>query len=478
MSNEINRRVEQIMNPGENMQFTVLKPYYDSQLTGRARQDSLDLFPATLPHKTWLARKLFHESLLQVDSSQYYLFADPMFDFGVGKDNSGRRTWVNTRGFRLGGRLGKYLGFGSDFYENQAVFNSALDSKIRLTKVVPGQGRGRVNGNTWDYSHSSGYLSFTPIKKVNVQVGHGKSFTGDGYRSLLLSDAAFNYPYFRISWQSKIFMYSWMMASIQDLNISNGNDKFPFGRRTISEHLVSANLLKRLQLSLIKCEIYDNPDTIGHMKTDLGMFNPVIMPSVTSVKSHSLWGVNMKLKVTDQFWLYNQILFDNLFGSGQNHRGIQVGLKYFDILGIKGFYGQTEYNRIGRYIYMSDEKIMDWVHYNEPLAHPYGNDFQEMVMLISYSWHRWQIASHTNYANQLNNIEDENAYKANGFPYFSNGRKLYWQNLQISLYINPKSLANIALGYTYRKEILSGSSSGMNYVYVAFRTSLINLSTE
>jgi hypothetical protein len=479
LSNEENRRIEQMMSLKEYMQFTVLKPFYDSELTGGARQDSLSLFPASsLPHKTWLSRKLFHESLLQVDSNQYYLFADPIFDFGIGKENTGRKTWVNTRGFRIGARLGRYFAFGSDFYENQAVFYTALDAKIRQTKVVPGQGRGRVKGNTWDYSHSSGYLSFTPLQKLNIQLGTGQSFTGDGYRSLLLSDAAFNYPYLRVTWQSKVFMYSWMMGSIQDLNISNGNDQFPFGRRTISEHLLSVNLLKRVQFSIIKCGIYDNPDTTGHMKTDIGMFNPVIMPSVSRVKSHSLWGANVKIKVTGQIWFYNQCLFDRLFEKGPLRTGIQVGLKYFDLLGIKGLYLQTEYNRLNAYAYSSSEKILDWVHYQEPLAHPYGNNFQELIALVSYSWRRWQLSSHTNYANQLKNISDENSYKAAGVPYFTNGQKLLWQNFQMSWFMNPKNMVNFAIGYTYRKEALPGVTSASNYVYFAFRTSLINLYEE
>lgn len=479
LANEETRRIEQLMNKAEDMPFTVIKPYDDSQLKASARQDSLFLFPATsLPHKTWLGRKLFHESLLQVDSSKYYLFADPIFDFGFGRENTGGKTWVNTRGFRLGGRLGKYCAFGSDFYENQAVFNSALDSKIQETMVVPGQGRGRVKGNTWDYSHSSGYLSFMPLKTFNVQVGTGKTFTGDGYRSLLLSDAAFNYPYFRFTWQSKVWMYSWTMASIQDLNISNENDNFPFGRRTISEHLLSVNLLKRVQISVIKCEIYDNPDTTGRMKTDVGMFNPVIMPSVSAVNSHSLWGINLKLKVTDQLWMYNQCLIDNLFSKNPLRTGIQLGLKYFDMLGIKGLYLQTEYNRISAYAYSSSGKILDWIHYKEPLAHPYGNNFQELVALVSYSWRRWQVGSHTNYARQLKNITDDNAYKSAGLPYFTNGQQLLWQNFQVSWFVNPKSLVNISVGYTYRKEALAGITSATNYFYLAFRTSLINLYEE
>jgi hypothetical protein len=269
-------------------------------------------------------------------------------------------------------------------------------------------------------------------------------------------------------------MYSWMMASIQDLNISNNSDQFAFGRRTISEHLLSVNLLKRVQLSLVKCGIYDNPDTLGRMKTDVGMFNPIIMPAISSVESHSLWGINLKIKLTPQFWFYNQDLLDNLFAKGPIRPGVQVGLKYFDMFGAQGLYGQMEYNRVSANAYAGPEKLLGWMHYQEPLAHPYGNNFQEFVGLFSYSWRRWQVASHTNIARQLTTITDENAYKAERLPYFTNGQKLYWQNFQLSWVVNPKSMVNMAMGYTYRKE----GPLATHYFYVAFRTSLINLYEE
>lgn len=46
---------------------------------------------------------------------------------------------------------------------------------------------------------ASGYVSYSSNKHFNFQVGHGKHFVGDGYRSLLLSDNALNYPYARIT---------------------------------------------------------------------------------------------------------------------------------------------------------------------------------------------------------------------------------------------------------------------------------------
>ena len=49
-----------------------------------------------------------------------------------------------------------------------------------------------------DYSSVSAYISYSPWSFLNIQAGHGKHFIGNGYRSLLLSDNAFNYPYLKL----------------------------------------------------------------------------------------------------------------------------------------------------------------------------------------------------------------------------------------------------------------------------------------
>ena len=54
-----------------------------------------------------------------------------------------------------------------------------------------------------DASLANGYLSYSPNKYINFQIGHGRHFFGDGYRSHLISDYAPDYPY--ISGQYYLF---------------------------------------------------------------------------------------------------------------------------------------------------------------------------------------------------------------------------------------------------------------------------------
>ena len=90
--------------------------------------------------------------------------------------------------------------------------------------------------------------------------------------------------------------------------------------------------------------------------------------------------------------LYGQVLLDELkineliankgwFG---NKYGVQLGAKYIDMLGIDHLDGQLEYNVVRPYTYSHRDAYANYTHYNQPLAHPLGANFQEVVALVRY----------------------------------------------------------------------------------------------
>ena len=445
--------------------FTVIKPYLQNDSLVPVQYES-----PVKENNTWINSKLFHQSLVEVDSGDFYLFLDPAFDFSLGQDNSGRRTFTNTRGFNAGGRIGSKFAFGTNFYENQAIFPDWVHNGIR-NKVIPGQGMGRLKQQTWDYAHSSGYVSFSPVTKLNIQLGQGKNFIGDGYRSLLLSDAAYNYPYSRFSFISNRFMYSWMLGIVQDLSISKGVDQYTYGKRMISSHVFSTNIGSALQVSIIKNTVYDNPDTTGKFSPRFEEFNPVMLP-VSSGRSHSVWGMNVKMMVSKHWWLYGQAAFDNLTGKDNMHTGFQLGSKYYDAFGLKGLYLQAEYNGIETETYTSGNKSLQWMHFGEPLAHPSGNNFSEGIFYAVYTWKRWQFSSFT----RLSQVYKKNVISPGNkfaFPTMSNGRTIH-NNTQLNWFLNPKTTAHFSLGYIIHQDEVAGIKSTQNMIYFSFRTALFN----
>ena len=134
------------------------------------------------------------------------------------------KTYTNTRGYIIEGDLGQKISFFSSFRENQAVFPSYIHEYVLSNKVVPGQGYAREFKDTgFDYAMASGYFGIKPAKNFVVQFGHGKHFIGDGYRSLLLSDNAFNYPFLRIQTSFWKMQYTNLYVEMQDINYFENN---------------------------------------------------------------------------------------------------------------------------------------------------------------------------------------------------------------------------------------------------------------
>ena len=172
----------------------------------------------------WFIRKWRHESLFEIDTTGFKLNVDPLFDFQLARQKSPRANYyTNTRGIILHGNLNKELYFQSTYYENQATFPTYLSDYINSSRVVPGQSYMRhYKSGGFDYGHSSGVLYYQLNRNFEFSFGQDKLFVGDGYRSLLLSDVPYNYPFLRASYTNKYIQYTRIMAVL----LAN---KYPLG---------------------------------------------------------------------------------------------------------------------------------------------------------------------------------------------------------------------------------------------------------
>ncbi len=467
-----------------------------------------------------LYRKLKKESLLIVrdTADKFHLTIDPLFNFEGGKDmadTSGEKLYKNTRGFLVRGDIGKKVSFESSFYENQATYARYIDNYIASTNklfpqsatyqydVIPGQGRAKkfkVNG--YDYAMASGYVSYSPIKMFNIQVGHGKHFVGDGYRSLLLSDNAFNYPYARITTTYKNIQYTNLYTSF--MNLTDGGVTTPdnverlFQKKIGSFQFLSANLFHRLQLGLFQGMIWQAADSSNRMRTNFHTYDPVIGVSALTYGLHNennvLMGATFKLKVTKSISLYGQYMLDDVYsekgrGDIRKKYGYQVGFKYFDLFTVKNLHIQAEYNTVRPYAYAAENAYQSYTHYNQALAHPLGANFYELVGFVNYRVKDFFIQLKANYAvkgnDSLKNNFGGNVFKPdNSFPITqklenietTQGLKttIMYQDIHIGYLVNPSTNLNIVLGFTNRLEKTDRTSSSTQFVYLGIRTSLSN----
>ncbi len=274
---------------------TSVKPFLNRQVDSIVSLDTL--YKVQVNKKVWDIA--FNRHLIQFDKKGFKFNIDPLFNFEVGKDaDYSDISWINTRGFIVNGTIGPMVSFSTSFYENQAVFNDYRKTLIQKYQVVPGQGRPKAfKENGIDYAFAEAYISYSPSKYFNFQFGHGKNFIGDGYRSLLLSDHAFSYPYFKITtdvWNIK-YVNLWMQ--FQDFT-----EKYPYGhaydKKWGSFHYLDWSVTPWLNIGLFEAIVWENADSLGHRGFDFNYANPVIFfrPVEFSVGSpdNVLLGVNGK----------------------------------------------------------------------------------------------------------------------------------------------------------------------------------------
>ena len=360
--------------------------------------------------ESWFGRKLWNEHMVTLQGEDYWFTFDPAADLQLGfetADNEDQSfTYNNTRALIFQGGLGEKLNFYTVFYESQGAFAGYFNRYARSIApdggnpaIVPGRGVAAeaADGN-FDYPVAEAYLSYSPSKYFNFQFGHGKNFIGDGYRSLLLSDNASPYPFFKMSTSFWKFKYTNTWMSLRDVRsdvVENGSFKTKF----MANHYLSFNATKRLNIGLFENVIWTNDNDRGF---DLNYLNPIIFYraiefSTGSRGGNALIGLSAKYKFSNQFNAYAQVIIDE-FSTGavfsstksfQNKQGVQLGVKYYDAFNVDNLQLQLEFNQVRPYVYSNNEIILNYGHNNQSMAHLWGANFRELIAIARYQNDRW-----------------------------------------------------------------------------------------
>ncbi len=263
-------------------------------------------------------------------------------------------------------------------------------------------------------------------------------------------------------------------------------------------HYLSWAATKRLTISLFDAVVWAAQDSSGYRGFDWSYLNPIIFlrPAEFSIGSagNALLGMGASYIVGRHTVLYGQFMLDEFkfdevrSGSGwwANKWSYQLGVKSFDVFGVKNLYLQTEYNRARPYMYSHGYVISNYGHYNQPLAHPIGGNFWESVSFVKYNYKRFFFSYEFQYAlygldkNGLNygqNIYDSYSNRAEDYGnYVGQGLKttVNYHNIALSYLINPSYNLNFAVGFTYRSAVNDVETVNTSWVHVGLRTSLFN----
>lgn len=434
LSNQVEQPFQLLLNRVGNNIHTSVKPYLRNDMveaslftlgdsTNRdmllsadagAFYDSLIRIqpnPSKKFNSTWVGRKLFSEHLLEVEDEDYRIYLDPVMELAGGRDNDADENfYYNTRGVWVNGSIGKRFGFNATFYENLSQLPLYLDSAVRVSRIVPGQGRVKRSGeNNFDYAFATGSINFRLNRHFTFEFGQDRHFIGDGYRSLLLSDNAFHYPYFKIVTDFWKIRYVNLITEMRSFDRVENNDLFPFQRKYASFHYLDVNIGKRLSVGIFESVVWHG-DSTGNRGLELGYLNPFIFfrPVEFSIGSpdNVLLGLNTKFKLNSKNVLYAQVMLDEFLlnnvraGKGWwgNKQGVQAGFKSMDVLDVKNLYLQGEFNYVRPFTYQHRDELGSYSHYRAPLAHPLGANFWEAIGIARYSWKRWNFDARISYA--------------------------------------------------------------------------------
>ncbi len=429
--------------------------------------------------------KVFLDHLIHIKSKQAGKFdfrIDPLLNLENGRaeydTTKTQKISTNTRGFIASGSIGKDFYFETMFSENQSFFPHYIQDLSNATKIIPGQGRYKVFKTTgYDYAFSSGFFSYQPSKNVNIQLGHGKQKIGNGYRSLLLSDNAFNYPYARFTsqWFKGKLQYTNLYAAL--MNLTTGGAKTPknteslFQKKAFAMQYLSLNISKHLNVSLYQGMIWNAADSSNKQHLEWQYFNPVIFTNLASYglnhKNNILIGANANYKISSKLNLYGQFMADDLSNKTSlgNAIGYQLGLNYYDAFKVKHLTLLAEYNDVAEGSYNSPfgtTSNQSYSHYNQSLAYTPGYG-KEIVLLADYKFRRLFV--NAKYNKQFITFNKADLYY------------LDFSKIQLGYTINPAYNFNVSLSYNTRVQDFLGFNKSNNtttFYTLSIKTNLYN----
>ncbi len=413
-------------------------------------------------------------------NSDYCIKINPVLYLGMGKQSiATQNTFQNTRGIEIAGNIGgtkKGVGFYTYFTDNQIILPQQYQYMPDSLNFVPGElfFKPFKNKGAEDYFQARGYITFNAVNNhIKFQFGHDKNKIGNGYRSLILSDFAPQYLFFKINTHIGKFNYQNLFTQFTDNGKILGNTLF--GKKYGAFHRLSFDVLPNLNIGLNEMVIFDRMDSTQSNQFELNYLNPVIfyrsVESNLGSRDNSLLAADLNYILKKKYFFYGQLLLDELsFRILKTNRywwgnkyGYQLGVRAINLFKIP-LDIQLEHNMVRPYTYSHYRTTQSYSHFNQALAHPLGANFSENLISIQYCYkNKWFIDGHFIYAkmgidsslqgaNYGNNIlRDYNTRAVSNDAFLYIGKKTTLLNTGITLSYMPMHQIFIDIGFNYRK---------------------------
>ncbi len=481
LNEDFYNRIENVDLKNAENSFSSLKPLLksdfsfdvDSVLYLRPRDAKMI---EKLKHPIWW-KLLRTRHWIDYQQGAFRVQANPRINFTKSTYNKGVFLSQNTRGFDIQGVIGSTFAFGTGFSENQAFFPDYYTERIKNRQTIPGIGR-KKNFKTggYDFSEVYAYISFSPANFLNLQLGQGKQFIGNGYRSLVQSYNSGNMPYIKIATTFGKFRYSNIIQSFQNIAIGDGTSEIE-KRRYNSVHILSFLIGNNLEINLIESILFPHKKPNDYLP-NVNLYNPIIgyrtIQYGYNSRQNVLSALNIRFDALKTLRLYSQFVYN-----GAQKYGFQLGFKSYRIFKIPLAF-QLEYNHVQPFTY-AHSGAQSFVHTSQEVMHPLGANFRETVFKISYHWKDIYFTYQLNYAQTGLDNRGFISGQEILLPYteplsydFLQGQRaeIINQTAELSFLINPTSNMKLFLRYRSRVKRFEGSNANTSFVSFGMRTHL------
>ncbi|MFO0415331.1 MAG: hypothetical protein ACK50E_06725 [Bacteroidota bacterium] len=323
----------------------------------------------------------------------FFITADPLFHYrqSFSNEETGDNLFLNQRGVAVRGGIANQVGFSAsvmDVQERGPLFFRQWEDSLLS---VPGANfYKKFKGTGVDYIDARGSFTFKANRYIRFHAGYDRNFIGSGYRSLFLSDFAGNNLFVKINTRFWKLNYQNLFMELH-AGAANNNVNNIVPKKYAAMHHLSLNLRPWLNIGFFEGVIFGRKD-----RFEFGYLNPVIflrsIEGNLGSRDNALIGADVNALLFKRVKVYGQLFLDEFNFSKLrqdaswwgNKTGFQLGMNYVDFAGISNLDLQAEWNRVRPFTYSHFDSVSNYSHYNQPLAHPFGANFNEVIGILRY----------------------------------------------------------------------------------------------
>lgn len=311
--------------------------------------------------------------------------------------------YFTSKGFEIRGQVDDIFGFYALFLSEQGNYPNYIRDYVKQIGTPPSAGYWKqYKRDGYDYFLAKGYVTISPSKHFHMQFGYDNNFIGDGIRSTFLSDFGANYLFLKLNTNVWKFNYQNIFAEMTKYYKQSGADRL-LTKKYMAMHHLSINLTKNVNIGVFESVVFRRENNF-----ELQYLNPIIfyrsIEQALGSPDNAFIGFDFKVNIPKHVQIYGQLLLDefnfkkefstpgkskvySLFHPRKwwgNKFAAQLGIKYIDAFGVDHLDLQLEANMARPYTYSHYDTITSWTHYNQPLAHPLGANFKELIFQVNY----------------------------------------------------------------------------------------------